>query len=136
MHKQNTYSFRELFRIVFPALVAVFLFIFASFFLFLPRFEKGLMEEKKIMIKELVSASIGMLDYLNSEVASGAKRLEEAQKIAINHLGETRYGIDGKDYYWINDFSPVLVMHPYRPDLVGVHPEMAISADFVVGRKF
>ena len=119
VHKQNTFSLRELFRIALPALVAIFLFIFASFFLFLPQFEKGLLEEKEIMIKELVNASVGMLDYLNNEVASGVRSLEEAQKIAANHLGKMRYGIDGKDYFWINDFSPVLVMHPYRPDLVG-----------------
>ena len=119
VHKQHTYSFRQLFRIAFPALVAVFLFIFASFFLFLPQFERGLLEEKKIMIKELVSASLGMLDHLNSEVASGKLSIEKAQRIAINHLREMRYGIDGKDYFWINSFSPVLVMHPYRPDLIG-----------------
>jgi signal transduction histidine kinase len=119
VHKQKAYSFRQLFRIASPALIAVLLFIFASFFLFLPQFEKGLLEEKKIMIKELVNASWGMVDALNNEVASGGCSLEEAQKIAINHLREMRYGIDRQDYFWINDFSPVLVMHPYRPDLVG-----------------
>lgn len=27
-----------------------------------------------------------------------------------------RYGIESKDYFWINDLQPVLIMHPYRHD--------------------
>jgi signal transduction histidine kinase len=60
-----------------------------------------------------------MIQLLDKEVASGIYSLKDAQKIAITHLREMKYGEDGKDYFWINDFTPALIMHPYRPDLVG-----------------
>ena len=119
MRNQSHHDFRELSRIVLPALVAITLFIFSSFFLFIPKLEKGLLEQKKIMIKELVNSSYNMIHFMDREVSSGAYSLKDAQKIAIDHLREMKYGVDGKDYFWINDFSPLLVMHPYRPDLEG-----------------
>ncbi len=117
--RPNYYSFQELSRIVLPALVAISLFIFSSFYLFLPQFEKSLLEEKKIMIKELVQSSWHMIQHLDNEVASGAYSLKDAQEIAITHLRNMKYGAEGKDYFWINDLTPVLIMHPYRPELEG-----------------
>jgi len=28
-----------------------------------------------------------------------------------------RYGAEGKDYFWITDMTPKMILHPYRPDL-------------------
>ncbi len=117
--RPNYYSFQELSRIVLPALVAIFLFVFSSFYLFLPNFEKSLLEDKKIMIKEIVLSSWHMIQYLDNEVASGTYSLKDAQEIAITHLRNMKYGAENKDYFWINDLTPVLIMHPYRPDLEG-----------------
>jgi PAS domain S-box-containing protein len=30
-----------------------------------------------------------------------------------------RYGDDGKDYFWISDMHPRMIVHPYRPELNG-----------------
>jgi signal transduction histidine kinase len=38
---------------------------------------------------------------------------------ALTRLKGLRYGPEGKDYFWINDFGPKMVMHPFRPDLDG-----------------
>ncbi len=38
---------------------------------------------------------------------------------ASNVVRELRYGDEGKDYFWITDRRPVMIMHPYRPDLDG-----------------
>ena len=32
-------------------------------------------------------------------------------------IGKMRYGTEGKDYFWITDMKPVMIMHPYRPEL-------------------
>lgn len=45
---------------------------------------------------------------------------ETAKIQAIEKLRQLRYGPEGKDYYWINDMQPRIIMHPYRPDLEGV----------------
>ncbi len=40
----------------------------------------------------------------------------EDSKAAISAL---RYGPKNEDYFWINDTRPVMVMHPYKPELDG-----------------
>ena len=109
----------DILRIVLPALVAIGLFVFSSFYLYLPYFERCLLNEKKAMVKELVRSSWNMVNFVHQEGTKGIYSVEEGKAIAIDHLREMKYGIDEKDYFWISDFSPTLIMHPYRPDLVG-----------------
>ncbi len=42
-----------------------------------------------------------------------------AKEITINEIGLLRYGDKLKDYFWITDMYPKMIMHPYRPELVG-----------------
>jgi PAS domain-containing protein len=44
---------------------------------------------------------------------------EEAKANAISRIEHLRYGVDNKDYFWITDMHPIMIMHPYRPDLNG-----------------
>ncbi len=46
-------------------------------------------------------------------------KTEEAQETAIAMIKNMRYGSEGKDYLWINDFRPYMIMHPFRSDLNG-----------------
>jgi methyl-accepting chemotaxis protein len=48
------------------------------------------------------------------EVAE-AQFMDDAKK----EISELRYGSEGKDYFWINDMHPTMVMHPIKPDLNG-----------------
>ncbi len=45
--------------------------------------------------------------------------LREKQTKAINLIKKLRYGPDGKDYFWINDLHPRMIMHPYKSELNG-----------------
>ena len=48
------------------------------------------------------------------------KAIVEEHKAGIADLvGALRYGPQGKDYFWINDMEPRMVMHPYKPQLNG-----------------
>ena len=42
---------------------------------------------------------------------------KEAQLRAILRISKLRYGPENKDYFWINDMTPRILMHPYRQDL-------------------
>jgi len=55
---------------------------------------------------------IGTGVYL--EVAE-AQFMDDAKK----EISELRYGSDGKDYFWINDIHPTMIMHPMKPALNG-----------------
>ena len=45
--------------------------------------------------------------------------LEEKKQKAAGLIKVLRYGPENKDYFWINDMHPNMVMHPYKPKLDG-----------------
>jgi methyl-accepting chemotaxis protein len=49
------------------------------------------------------------------------KKLREAavKKMILALVKGLRYGPEAKDYFWINDYHPRMVMHPYQPKLDG-----------------
>lgn len=54
-----------------------------------------------------------------TEERNGLLTREEAQKYAISRIQYLRYGDEGKDYFWITDTFPNMIMHPFRADLNG-----------------
>ena len=77
------------------------------------------MDRKREMIHALSESAMGSIRYYAQLVEKHAISKTEAQLQAASHLKSLRYGPDGKDYFWINDTHPRMIMHPYRPDLVG-----------------
>lgn len=106
-------------RIVLPAALAVALFIVALFAVAIPRFEHVLLERKKEMIRELANEATSILREYAAEEQSGRLSPEEARKGAADRVRDLRYGKEGKDYFWITDMRPVMIVHPYRPELEG-----------------
>ena len=104
---------------VLPAVLTVILFVLTISWLMLPILEKNLMAKKREMIRELTELAVGTISIYMSREQSGQLTHEEAQAQAVEHLRNLRYGPEGKDYFWINDMHPRMIMHPYRPDLEG-----------------
>ena len=105
-------------RIALPALLTILLFVTAIFFIILPRLEQSFIGRKQEMIREQTETAWSLLsDYRDREL-SGELTTSEAQLRAILRIGKLRYGPEKKDYFWINDMTPRILMHPYRPDLV------------------
>ena len=92
----------------------------ATVFLYVvPKTEEALMSKKKEMLREIVRSVVGLLDTYEKQVESGRMDEKEAKTRALARIREMRYGPEGKDYFWINDLSPRMVMHPYVSDLEG-----------------
>lgn len=106
-------------NIVRPVLITLALFVITLFWLLLPRLEHHLMDRKREMIRELTESAWSVVRYYHSLAQKGAITHQEARRQAVGLLRKVRFGPEGKDYFWINDMRPVLVMHPYRPDLEG-----------------
>lgn len=109
------YSFYS--NILLPALMTLVLFIIALFVILLPYFERTLMERKRDNIKQLTQVAWGVLNEAAEEVESGHLTLEQAQALAKNRIKAMRYGKDYRDYFWLQDLTPRILMHPYRTDL-------------------
>ncbi|MFH1152327.1 MAG: cache domain-containing protein [Pseudomonadota bacterium] len=106
-------------RIVIPVLLTALLFTMTIFFLIIPVLEKSMMDGKREGILHLTESAWSTLNFFNDQVLSGELSPFKAREQAIAYLGRLRYGHDQSDYFWINDMAPVMIMHPYRPDLVG-----------------
>ncbi len=106
-------------RIIMPAVVTVALFVGMIFGLILPAFEQNLLDFKRQTIRELTASAWSILDEYEQEVQQGKLTPEEARRLAAERLRHMRYGSQGKDYFWIIDTHPRMIMHPYREDLVG-----------------
>ena len=65
------------------------------------------------------SVNITFLESLEAEVKANKITSEEAKQRAYNAIKAMRYGNDKKDYIWINDFEPKIIMHPIRKELEG-----------------
>ena len=107
------------FRIFLPVVMTVLLFILTIFQLILPMMQERLLDGKREVIRELVVSAWSSLDGYARQERKGLLSRDEAQQLAKNHIRGLRYGQDLKDYFWINDRHPRMVMHPYRPDLEG-----------------
>ena len=110
---------QEALRIALPPLAAIILFVAVVFGMLLPGYSTALLERKKEMIRELTTTAWNILYYYNARADRGELTKAEAQATAAEEIRKLRYGPENKDYFWINDMRPVLVMHPYRPDLEG-----------------
>jgi predicted metal-dependent phosphoesterase TrpH/PAS domain-containing protein len=104
-------------RIVLPAAVAVALFVVALFAIAIPRFEAVLLDRKKEMIRELTNSAVSILREYAADERAGRLSPAEARRGAAARIRDLRYGKEGKDYFWITDMRPVMIVHPYRPEL-------------------
>jgi methyl-accepting chemotaxis protein len=102
--------------IVVPAIMVVIMTTWVLVYL-LPLFEKGLLKEKQTATRHVVEMTWGLLTEIEAQVKAGTLPLDDAKKLAAQRLGKLRY--EEKDYIWINDLQPRMVMHPYKPELNG-----------------
>ncbi|MGD8955454.1 MAG: cache domain-containing protein, partial [Desulfobacterales bacterium] len=106
-------------RILLPVVLTVALFVGTIFLLILPILKDRMMNGKREMIRELTETAWSVLDAYRKKEISGQMSPADARRRAIEELRRLRYGPESKDYFWINDMHPYLIMHPYRPDLEG-----------------
>jgi PAS domain S-box-containing protein len=106
-------------KIIVPAIMVIVLFVTLYSMVFLPMVEKGFMDRKKEMIRELTNSVWSVIDEYHQEIARGNLSEEMAREMALNRVKFIRYGDEGKDYFWITDMEPVMIMHPYRTELNG-----------------
>jgi PAS domain S-box-containing protein/putative nucleotidyltransferase with HDIG domain len=106
-------------RIALPAFLTVILFVTTIFFILLPQLEQSLLNRKQEMIQELTVTIWSLLESYHDREVSGELSKSEAQSRAVQRIRKLRYGPENKDYFWINDMEPQMIMHPYRSDLEG-----------------
>ncbi|QQS52681.1 MAG: cache domain-containing protein [Bacteroidota bacterium] len=106
-------------KILLPTILTILLFILTIFLIIIPRFQQNIMNGKREMIQELTNSALSILLEYETDERNGLLTREEAQKYAISRIQYLRYGDESKDYFWITDTFPNMIMHPFRADLNG-----------------
>jgi len=106
-------------RVAFPALAVIALFVVSMFAIVIPQVRGMLLDHKKETIREISESVVSILAEYEKEIQAGLVTPEKARAEAATRVRDLRYGPVNKDYLWITDSLPRMVMHPYRPELNG-----------------
>ncbi|MDY6969718.1 MAG: cache domain-containing protein [Spirochaetota bacterium] len=106
-------------KIFLTGTTVIILFLIINFFYIIPVMRSSIIEQKKLKLKEIVETQYSIIQSFNRQSRNGEMSVEEAKNISIHLTNNVRFGSEGKDYIWINDFKPKMIMHPYLPKLNG-----------------
>ena len=84
---------------------------------YLYEFKNQMVLDRKVQLEFLVETAMSIMERFQSQAVSGAMSETEAQKAALANIKALRY--DKTNYFWINDTTPRMVMHPIKPELDG-----------------
>ena len=76
-----------------------------------------MMTDRQAKTQQMIDVGYGILNHYQKLEADGKLPQADAQKAAIQELKGLRY--DKVEYFWINDMSPKMIMHPIKPELDG-----------------
>ena len=76
-----------------------------------------MMINKKNELTHLVETADSLIRLSANRVQKGELSEDDAKTQAIASVKALSYG--GKEYFWINDLQPKMIMHPYKPELDG-----------------
>lgn len=106
-------------RIALPSIFTITLCLLAIFAFILPAFEENMMAGKRLMIKELTNSAWSIINKFYYQERDRDLSPEYARIQALNAISSLRYGDQKKDYFWVTDLGPRMLMHPFRDDLNG-----------------
>lgn len=106
-------------KVVLPIGISVTLFVFIIFGIHIPDVEKRLLEQKKAQIHDLTQTAIDVIEYQRKLAQQGKITEKEAKTQAAAIIAGMKFGPERKDYFWITNYEPRMVVHPYRSDLDG-----------------
>jgi methyl-accepting chemotaxis protein len=98
-------------------LVVAVLMLLTLGLLMLKQIHQDLYLAKAEKTRHVVQAASGVLDYYHRLETAGTLTRDAAQQQALSVVRGLRY--EQNDYFWINDLTPVMVMHPTNPKLDG-----------------
>jgi methyl-accepting chemotaxis protein len=79
--------------------------------------KSGMLEDRKTKTQDLVESAHSIVSNYYEAYQAGELTEQEAQTAALKTLQGMRYA--GKNYFWVNDMKPSMIMHPFNKDLNG-----------------
>ncbi|MDJ0805736.1 MAG: methyl-accepting chemotaxis protein [Gammaproteobacteria bacterium] len=79
--------------------------------------KENLLEDRKAKTRHLVESAHSLVTHYQQAAVSGKLTVTAAKTAAAEAIKALRY--DQKGYFWINDFTPRVIMHPIKPEIIG-----------------
>jgi methyl-accepting chemotaxis protein len=76
-----------------------------------------MMTDRQAKTQQMIDIGYGILVHYQNLEGGGKMSKADAQAAAMNEIRSLRY--DKVEYFWINDMSPKMIMHPIKPELDG-----------------
>ncbi|MFN4311695.1 MAG: methyl-accepting chemotaxis protein [Ferrovibrio sp.] len=83
----------------------------------LHRLNGVLLEDRMVKTRNLAEVAHSVIVRYHARAQAGELSEADAKRLALADLEVMRY--DEKEYFWVNDMGPVMVMHPFAKQLVG-----------------
>ena len=87
------------------------------YFYVLPEVERSVYAEKAASIHQVVDIAYTLVTEYEARAVKGEFTREEAQRRAMERIKNLRY--NDKDYFWVNDLTPRMIMHPMKSEMNG-----------------
>jgi len=78
---------------------------------------QSLLQQKHSANQQVVETAYSVIKHFHQLQNNGTLKEDQAKKQAIEVLKSLRY--DKNNYFWVNDFTPTMIMHPIKPKLDG-----------------
>ncbi len=98
-------------------LAVAILMLFSLGVVMLQQAHGNLYTAKAEKTRHVVQSAAGILKHFHGLETAGKLTRAEAQQQAMDLIRELRYA--GQEYFWINDQTPTMLMHPTNPKLEG-----------------
>jgi methyl-accepting chemotaxis protein len=76
-----------------------------------------MLSDRQAKTRQMIDVGYGILAHYHQLESDGKLAHEAAQAAAMSEIKSLRY--DKNEYFWINDMTPKMVMHPIKPELDG-----------------
>lgn len=114
---QNRRGVPILIQLMGICVVMILVVVSGIYFYLSPLFERELMKDEKRHIQSLVESAHSVVNDYYQRYRNGEFDEKEAQHLTLERLKSMRYEDIG--YFWVNDMTPTMLMHPIQPDLNG-----------------
>jgi PAS domain S-box-containing protein len=111
------------FLLALPIFLATLTFALSVRYSFYPLIKENMLIEKKRSVKDFMTTAHSIIAQYHKKELEGSLSKEKAQKTALEILKNLRFGFNDKDYFWVDNYDYVSVMHPYIPDITGLSLE-------------
>ena len=85
----------------------------------IPTIQGRVESEMRNRAQSAVQTACGALEYYYGLEASGVATRSQAQQEALTAISGMNYGAEGKGYFWVTDYQPVLLADASMPSRIG-----------------